>query len=103
MALEYLIPVLFLSEETTNCHGLSTRHYQETSITNAAVWLWSPEEAARFAAMAIYTPDLLTIEEERVWFAVMEKPYFGSSLTRKKIAMIVLLLKNICFLSSVRG
>ncbi len=51
MAQEYLIPVL-LSEETTNGHGLSTRHYQENSIRNAAVWLGSPEEADRFAAMA---------------------------------------------------
>lgn len=83
MALEYLIPVL-LSEETTNGHGLSTRHYQENSIRNAAVWLGSPEEADRFAAMALYTPDLLTIEEERVWLAVMEKPYFWEQSDTQK-------------------
>lgn len=76
MALEYLIPVLLSEEKSTHGHGLSTRHYQEISIKNAAVWLWSPEEADRFAAIALYTPDLLTIEEERVWFVIREKSYF---------------------------
>ena len=47
----------------------------ETSIADAADWLWDIDEADRFARVALFYPDLLTHEEQVTWKLIRENEY----------------------------
>lgn len=51
---------------------------QEITIKEAVDIIWSPEEADRFAMFALVLPDLMTTDEDFLWFHIRTIFYFWS-------------------------
>ena len=72
----YKIPLMLSEKSQTDRYLLGKRKYQKISMKAAADLVWSLEEADRFAALALFFPDLLTPEEEELWGFIVYTPYF---------------------------
>ncbi len=70
------IPLVLTERAQTDRYLFGKRKYQNISMKAAADLIWSAEEADRFAALALFLPDLLTAEEEELWQIIVHKPYF---------------------------
>ena len=70
------IALVLTERAQTDRYLLGKRKYQNVSMKAAADLIWSAEEADRFAALALFLPDLLTAEEEELWQTLVNKPYF---------------------------
>jgi len=55
-----------------------TSNYTTTNVAEAMKYIWHPEEHVRFAAFAMYLPDLLTGDEQCLWAFIQSRRYFWS-------------------------
>lgn len=72
----YIIPIAVMEKPPLPHTLFPERHYQTMPLPSVAGQLWSLEPSQRFAALAFFLPDLLTHEEERLWFVLKKIRFF---------------------------
>jgi hypothetical protein len=70
------LPAVVTEKAQTDHYLFGERQTKKVTAQEIGERLWSAEEADRFAAMALFVPTLLTVEEDALWQAIMETPYF---------------------------
>ena len=72
----YALPLVLSEKAQTDSYLFSKYKFKKVPATEAGERLWSSEEADRFAALALFTPHLLTPQECQVWRLVIDTHYF---------------------------
>lgn len=72
----YRLPLVLSEAAQTDHYLFGERRTQKLTAQEAGERLWSAEEADRFAAMALFTPSLLTGEEQNLWQVITDISYF---------------------------
>ncbi|OGT38347.1 MAG: hypothetical protein A3F11_05845 [Gammaproteobacteria bacterium RIFCSPHIGHO2_12_FULL_37_14] len=60
---------------------------EEITIKSAVDMIWSPEEADRFAMFALVLPDLLTANENELWFHLRTITYYWAHFPINLVSM----------------
>lgn len=70
------VPVLSTPAAQVKANLLGKMKAQQLSVKEVIDRIWSSEEADRFAGFALFIPELLTPEEDKVWEVITYTPYF---------------------------